>query len=252
MTAANFDACHAETLRHEGGWANHKDDPGGATMKGVTLATFRRYRPGATKEALRNISDADLLRIYRDGYWNPVRGDELPNGLDLVAFDGAVNSGTKRGARWLQQALGVTADGKVGPVTTNRAWAVQDKAKAVSAACRARMGFLRGLRHWNTFGKGWSRRVASIEAVGIAMTGAGAGRLASEADAARQKQKAETGGAVATGTGGGAAPILDLPVEAIAFLVIVAAIIALIFAKRASHEKNRAEAFQAQAEKEAV
>lgn len=85
-------------LAHEGGWADHPRDPGGATMKGVTLATFRRYVPNATKDKLRNISDEMLARIYREGYWDIVKGDELPPGLDYALFDWAVNSGPRRAA----------------------------------------------------------------------------------------------------------------------------------------------------------
>jgi lysozyme family protein len=157
----NFPRCLAEVLKHEGGWADHPRDPGGATMKGVTLKTFRSYYPGATKDDLRNITDAQLQRIYRDGYWNAVRGDELPAGLDLVAFDAAVNSGVSRGAKWLQQALGLTAVGKIGPATLAAAKAA-DPISVIDAALDRRMTFLRGLGTWDVFGKGWTRRVEAV------------------------------------------------------------------------------------------
>ena len=105
MARANFAAALSAVLLHEGGWANNPKDPGGATMKGVTLATYRRYRPGATKEQLRNISDEELRTIYRDGYWDEVRGDDLPSGIDFATFDFAVNSGPSRAAKFLQRVL---------------------------------------------------------------------------------------------------------------------------------------------------
>ena len=49
MAKDNFAACLAQVLLSEGGWSDHPADPGGATMKGITLATYRKYRPGATK-----------------------------------------------------------------------------------------------------------------------------------------------------------------------------------------------------------
>lgn len=158
---SNFDHCLRLVLAHEGGWADHPKDPGGATMKGVTLATYRKYKPGATKAQLRAISDADLAMIYRDGYWNKVKGDDLPAGLDLVAFDAAVNSGPGRAARWLQEALGVNADGAIGPKTIA---AAQDahKEAVIDRACSIRLNWLRTLPHWPTFGKGWTRRVESV------------------------------------------------------------------------------------------
>ena len=157
----NFEACLAHVLQSEGGWADHPKDPGGATMRGVTLATYRKYKPGATKAQLRAISDADLAMIYRDGYWNKVKGDDLPAGLDLVAFDAAVNSGPGRGARWLQEALGVNPDGVIGPKTIAAANAAHKDA-VIDRACDLRLGFLRQLGTWKTFGKGWTRRVESV------------------------------------------------------------------------------------------
>lgn len=165
---SNFRRVLAETLAHEGGWSDHPRDPGGATMKGVTLKTFRSYYPGATKEDLRNITDAQLERIYREGYWDAVRGDELPAGLDLVAFDAAVNSGVSRGAKWLQQALGVTADGKIGPATLAAARAAEP-ISVIDAALDRRMAFLRGLGTWDVFGKGWTRRVEAVRGAAKAM-----------------------------------------------------------------------------------
>lgn len=157
----NFEACLEHVLQSEGGWADHPKDPGGATMKGVTLATYRKYKPGATKAQLRAISDADLAMIYRGGYWNKVKGDDLPAGLDLVAFDAAVNSGPGRGARWLQEALGVNPDGVIGPKTIAAANAAHKDA-VIDRACDLRLGFLRQLGTWKTFGKGWTRRVEGV------------------------------------------------------------------------------------------
>lgn len=165
---SNFDHCLRLVLAHEGGWADHPKDPGGATMKGVTLATYRKYKPGATKAQLRAISDADLAMIYRGGYWNKVKGDDLPAGLDLVAFDAAVNSGPGRGARWLQEALGVNPDGVIGPKTIAAAKDAHKEA-VIDRACSIRLNWLRTLPHWPTFGNGWSRRVEGVRADAKAM-----------------------------------------------------------------------------------
>lgn len=164
----NFEACLAVVLTHEGGRSDHPADPGGATMKGVTLSTYRQHRPGATKADLRAITDAEVRTIYRRGYWDAVKGDDLPAGLDLVAFDAAVNSGPRRGAQWLQAALGVAADGIVGPKTLAMAKAADPKA-AIMLACAARLLFLQGLSTWQTFGKGWKSRVDDVQRRALAM-----------------------------------------------------------------------------------
>ena len=165
----NFDKCLSITLRHEGGWADHPKDPGGATMKGVTIGTYAQFKGRkVTKDELRNISDADLRTIYRRNYWDKVRGDDLPAGLDLVAFDGAVNSGPARGARWVQQGLGVADDGKIGPATIAAAKAVP-ASPAIAASCDARLEFLHRLKTWPTFGRGWQSRVDDIRRQAVAM-----------------------------------------------------------------------------------
>ena len=166
----NFERCLAHVLASEGGWADDPVDPGGATMKGITIGTYRAWKGRAvTKAELRAISDAEVAAIYRQNYWNAVRGDDLPPGLDLVAFDGAVNSGVSRGAKWLQQALGVTADGKIGPQTLAAARQAHPEA-VIDRACDLRMGFLRGLKTWSRFGKGWSTRVNSVRDTAISMS----------------------------------------------------------------------------------
>lgn len=165
----NFDACLAEVLKHEGGWSDHPKDPGGATMKGVTIGTFAQFKGRkVTKDELRAISDADLRAIYRRKYWDVVRGDDLPAGLDLVAFDAAVNSGPARGARWLQMAVGVEVDGKIGPATIAATGNTYVPA-AIERAIAFRLSFLRNLKTWPTFGKGWQRRVDDVKAAALEM-----------------------------------------------------------------------------------
>ena len=168
----NFDRCLSEVLQHEGGWVDDPHDPGGATMRGITIGTFRAWKGRAvTKAELRAISDADLRAIYRQKYWDAVRGDDLPAGLDLVAFDAAVNSGVSRGAKWLQTALGVAADGKIGPATLAAARKAHPKA-VIDRATSARLAWLRTLPTWDRFGKGWTSRVESVREVATSMANA--------------------------------------------------------------------------------
>jgi lysozyme family protein len=160
---ARFRRCLAETLRHEGGWADHPKDPGGATMKGVTLATFRAFKgnPNATKAELRAISDADVEAIYRTGYWDKTRCDDLPAGVDLMVFDLAVNSGPARAAKFLQAAVNAEADGIIGPATLANVAALPP-AEIVIRLRNRRERFFRSLSTFNTFGRGWLRRLAEV------------------------------------------------------------------------------------------
>ena len=240
---ANFSASLRETLRYEGGWSDHPKDPGGATMRGITLATFRAYQPMATKAELRAISAADVERIYRAGYADPVHFNELPSGMDHVAFDGAVNSGPSRGARWLQIGLGVKADGKIGKDTLTVA-RTSVTIPVIKRAVAARAGFLRGLKTWATFGKGWSRRVAEVEAFAVALAvGVPKAReqeAEARADAKRAGQRATTGGAA----GGGATQIPDMADWGLAAVSIATVIVVIILIGRWRHNRARAEAYR--------
>ena len=155
----NFEYSLAHVLKHEGGWADHPKDPGGATMKGVTLATYSSWLGRqASKDELRNIPDEHLKTIYKTRYWDAVRGDELPSGVDYVVFDMAVNSGPGRAARMLQAAVGAAPDGAIGPKTL-AAVKAQDPDELIVAYQRNRQHFLEALPTFETFGKGWTRRV---------------------------------------------------------------------------------------------
>jgi lysozyme family protein len=162
-----------ETLHHEGGWADHPKDPGGATMKGVTLQTYSDFlgRP-ATKDELRKIPDDHLLAIYRKGYWDKVKGDELAAispGLAACVFDFAVNSGPGRAAKALQGLCGAVTDGAIGANTLKqvKAWVdMLGPQKAVDAYQAYRQHYLESLDTFATFGKGWTRRITEMTAFG--------------------------------------------------------------------------------------
>lgn len=167
----NFKTALKHVLVHEGGWADHPRDPGGATMKGVTLNTYRRhFGQEKTKKDLRNISDAELEKIYRSGYWEYCKCDKLPSGVDYAVFDAAVNSGPGRGAKWLQSAIGAQADGQIGSRTLERVTEM-DAVQVTHDMCDERLTFLQGLRTWPTFGKGWGRRVEGVRNTAVAMAG---------------------------------------------------------------------------------
>ena len=172
----NFQRALSLILKHEGGWSDHPSDPGGATMKGVTLSNFRRYvKPNATKDDLRKITDQQIATVYRRFYWDAVAGAELPDGIDYAVFDFAVNSGPARAAQYLQKVVGVAQDGKIGPATLKATKAVLP-ANVIHRLCDERLAFLKritskGKRLWDTFGKGWDRRVREVRAEALALSG---------------------------------------------------------------------------------
>ena len=163
MSASRFHLAVELVLQHEGGFVHHPQDPGGATKFGITRKTLSRVRGRpATIEDVRALTRAEAVAVYRGLYWDAVRGDELPPGLDLAVFDLAVNSGPVRAVRMLQAVLGIAADGIIGPVTLKAAWQA-DPTETIRRLTRARLGFLGRLATWPVFGRGWRRRVLAVE-----------------------------------------------------------------------------------------
>lgn len=169
---SNYEKALAAVLHHEGGFVNNPADPGGMTNLGCTKATWESWvgHP-VTEKAMRNLQAADVAPLYKQKYWDKVRGDELPAGVDYVVFDCAINSGPGRAAKLLQECAGVVADGALGPVTM-KAVAAMPAAELVKRFAQKRLAFLQALPTWDTFGKGWGRRVAEVEAAGLSMAGA--------------------------------------------------------------------------------
>ena len=171
---SNFDAALKAVLKHEGGFVNHPADPGGATNLGITIGTARALGIDVDGDGDTDILDIKKLRVedaakvYRAHYWDKVDGDYLPSGVDFAVFDFAVNSGVGRASRFLQQILGVSVDGNIGPKTVEAAQKM-DATILVNALCDRRMAFLRSLGTFKTFGKGWTRRVAEVRALALEM-----------------------------------------------------------------------------------
>lgn len=105
----------------EGGYANHPNDKGGCTMKGVTIGTFRRYfGNNKTCSDLKNITDEQWLYVFEKGYWNPCKADDINNqSIANIIVDWAWLSGTKTAIKKTQKILGIDADGIVGEQTIN-------------------------------------------------------------------------------------------------------------------------------------
>lgn len=159
---SNFARSLKAVLAHEGGYVDHPADPGGATNLGITFAVLQKGRgKPITKADVKALTQDEAAAIYKANYWDRVRGDDLPAGVDYAVFDFAVNSGVSRAATYLQEIVGVAPDGKIGPLTL-QAVAASDAVKLIERLCGNRMAFLKRLSTWPTFGKGWSSRVSGV------------------------------------------------------------------------------------------
>ena len=159
MASENYSKCLNLILHHEGGYVNHPKDPGGETNLGVTKRVYEEW--GGTKD-MRDLTVEDVEPIYKKNYWNRVKADDLPDGLDLCLFDFGVNAGPGRAAKYLQTMIGTVADGGIGP-NTLRALANYVEEVGVEQAVYnyqdSRQKYYQSLSTFETFGRGWTRRV---------------------------------------------------------------------------------------------
>ena len=159
----NWEQCFALVLKNEGGYVDNNSDPGGATNLGCTKATWEAWvGHSVTKDDIKALMPNDVMPLYKAKYWDTIKGDDLPEGVDYAVFDFAIKSGPSRAAKALQSVLGVNPDGKIGPATLDALEAANPRDIATSI-CEARLAFLQSLPTYGTFGKGWSRRVSEVE-----------------------------------------------------------------------------------------
>lgn len=233
----NYPACLAAVLKYEGGYVNDPRDPGGATNYGVTQRVYTLWRAsmGLPNKAVREIAMSEVEKIYARDYWGAINGDALARGVDLAVFDPAVNSGPARARAWLAASAGA------------------DDLTTIKRLCAKRLSFMQALRTWSTFGKGWARRVADVEALAIKMA---AGNLSpailnhEAAKASRSAANSKAGAKVSTaGTAGGTAAAHtavshDLWPYLLGALVLAGAITVAVCIFRAHVDNTRAAALR--------
>lgn len=169
MKKTRFEICLPYILKKEGGFVDHPKDPGGATNKGITLRTYRRYFGRIrTVEQLKKIAARDVEFIYRKGYWVAANCEGMPRGVDLCLFDMAVNAGPARAQKQLQAVLHVAQDGKIGPVTRAAAHR-RDLVQTVQDFAEVRLAYYNSRKHKDAFIKGWKARVEYIHGEAIKM-----------------------------------------------------------------------------------
>ena len=162
---SNFSKALEIILHHEGGYVNHPKDPGGETNLGVTKRVYEDF--GGTKD-MKELTQADVEPIYKKNYWDKCKCDDLPSGLDYVAFDWAVNSGVNRSSKGIQKSCGAEPDGIIGLKTLELVKG-QNITFMIENFQLIRQEFYERLDHFDTFGKGWTRRNNEATKVALEM-----------------------------------------------------------------------------------
>jgi lysozyme family protein len=169
----NFRDCLAIVLKHEGGYIFHEKDPGGMTNLGVTKRVWEEWVGHEVDEkAMRALTPAIVAPMYEMKYWRTSYCEKLPRGLDLLVFSMAVNAGSGRSVKLLQDAIGVVADGIIGPRTMARINEANVET-LIDKFSEARRAYYRGLKLFPVFGRGWLNRTDKerLEALDMAKNG---------------------------------------------------------------------------------
>jgi lysozyme family protein len=150
IAAVNF------ALLYEGGFVDDPHDPGGATNKGITLATYRLdVNPHGAVADLRHMTVETASAVYRKHYWATINADALAGGVDVLAFDIAVNAGVGRARQFLARTAGLPA------------------IQRIQRLHNLRMGWWKRLATWARFGRGWTTREVACRALALKLAGAG-------------------------------------------------------------------------------
>jgi len=165
----NFKKCLELVLKSEGGWVNNPKDPGGETNLGVTKKVWEEW-VGHEVKTMKDLTPEDVAPMYQAKYFMACYANQLPVGIDYMAFDAAVNMGPGRAVKLLQECLGCVPDGTIGPRTMQ----LIDQKKPediVDLYSKRKTSFYEGLATFATFGKGWLKRVEDVKFNALKMIG---------------------------------------------------------------------------------
>ena len=165
----NFQKCLELVLKSEGGWVNNPKDPGGETNLGVTKKVWQEWI-GHEVKTMQGLTPTDVAPMYQAKYWMACYANQLPIGVDYMAFDAAVNMGAGRSVKLLQECLGCVPDGTIGPRTMQLIDG-KDPKDVVEAFSQRKIGFYESLPTFPTFGKGWLKRVEDVKQNALKMIG---------------------------------------------------------------------------------
>ncbi|MBI1204015.1 MAG: secretion activator protein [Rhodopseudomonas sp.] len=241
MAKATYDEALRRLLLHEGGYTDHPSDPGGPTNFGITIHDYRKYaKPKATAADVKAMRLDEAKAIYRAKYWDAQRCDDLPAGVDDAVFDYGVNSGIGRSGKVLRRCLELPDNASVVSEAVIAAARRADAGRLINAICDERLRFLKSLRTWPVFGKGWGRRVAEVKASALQQAGRSqATRLVAGRDGersgkgvvpvARTAQQGSAGAIAATGAVA-AQQAHAAGIDALGLVVILAVTLAAVVA----------------------
>lgn len=151
-------------------YTNRKNDNGGPTKYGITLATWRRVGYDKNGDGVLNEEDVKLLteedfhRVFKNNFWDACKADLIiDQSVANMLVDFAYNSGVNKAVKHLQLVLGITADGIIGNKTLHSINKSNGE-RLFEAFKKDRKAYLKrnAVGNQRCFLKGWLRRLSYI------------------------------------------------------------------------------------------
>lgn len=161
-------------FKWEGGYADHPNDPGGATNYGITHKVLAKWRgvTAVTKREVRDLTKEEAARIFKKKYYQEIKGSKIPKPIDLIMMDGAVNHGKKTMVGFLENELGTASNGTLSDSDIEQldkaTQEVSDLIKLAVNLAEARKSRYLGRPHAATFIRGWRNRLNDVMDVALA------------------------------------------------------------------------------------
>lgn len=164
VDSITFDEAFKRLIGHEGGYSTDRRDPGNWTGGRVGVGTLKGTKFGLAANTypnldIKNLTLAQAKEIYKKDWWDKLGADGMHSAIVFQLWDFAINAGKSRVIKELQQAVGVPADGIIGPQTL-AAVNSHDLNDVILSLTAERLKFYTSLSTFKTYGKGWTNRVA--------------------------------------------------------------------------------------------
>ncbi len=164
VDSITFDEAFKRLIGHEGGYSTDRRDPGNWTGGRVGVGTLKGTKFGLAANTypnldIKNLTLAQAKEIYKKDWWDKLGADGMHSAIVFQLWDFAINAGKSRAIKELQQAVGVPADGIIGPQTL-AAVNSHDLNDVILSLTAERLKFYTSLSTFKTYGKGWTNRVA--------------------------------------------------------------------------------------------
>jgi len=167
INKGNFDRAINKMLNLEGGKTYEKSDRGGKTNLGITQRTYNDWKDSIKQPRadVFNITVEEAKEIYKQNYWNIIKGSKLPHSIAQAILSMALTDGPQDAIRHTQKILGIPPTGTMGPITMKAIWSAakqKGESKITNYIVDKQIQRYQSDEQAKTYGKGWTNRAESL------------------------------------------------------------------------------------------